>query len=99
MRRGTSVPCSPRSRTSKPARAFRATASPTKFAIEPPDTSNPCVPAGSPSSSTSHAITRFSTCAAASSNSATWGFIPEASMSASMASGVPVPMTQPQNRG
>jgi len=50
-------PCSPTLRTSKPARVLRATAKPTRFAIDPPLTSRPLASAGNPSSSFVQSIT------------------------------------------
>jgi hypothetical protein len=69
------------------------------LATVPPLTSRPLLSAGKPSSSAIQRITWRSTSAGDWSKPARCGFIPEASMSASIASGVPVPMTQPQNRG
>src|ERR1051325_3610781 len=82
MSGGEALP-TPCSRTSNPAFACRATASATRFAIEPPDTSTPLESAGKPIASASQAITRSSTWRAPSCTPAACGFIPEARMSAS----------------
>jgi hypothetical protein len=55
--------------------------------------------AGKPIASLNHARTRSSTRLAPSSKPLTLGFTVAASISASAAKGVPVPMTQPQKRG
>jgi hypothetical protein len=69
------------------------------LAIVPPDSSTPLQVSGKPISAASHAMTFFSTKAGAWLKPARCGFIPEASMSASIASGVPLPCTQPKKRG
>jgi hypothetical protein len=56
--------CIPSSRTLNPALTLRATARPTKFAIEPPLTMMPLPSAGSPQSSLSQSSTMSSTCVA-----------------------------------
>ncbi len=91
-------PCSPSLRTSNPARACRATASPSRLAMLPPPTRMPLAP-GIPISSASQARTWCSTRAGAWLKPARWALRKAASISAIAASGVPVPCTQPQKRG
>ncbi len=78
---------------------MRATVSATRLAIEPPLTSSPLACAGKPSISLNQSITCASTRGPAWSPPPICGFIPAASISASIPSGVPGPITQPQKRG
>ena len=64
-----------------------------------PLTNRPPALSGNPRSVLNHERTCASTSVADCSNVATFGLSPEASMSATMPSGVPVPVTHPQNRG
>ena len=67
--------------------------------MELPLTSSPLADAGNPVISRHQESTCSSTYPAACSPPPRFEFMPAASISASMASGVPVPMTQLQNRG
>ena len=89
---------SPVSRTVPPVARCRAAASACTVAAEPPLTSRPPQP-GRPSSSPSQRTACFSTYVAAWLPPATDGFIAAASASASTATGLGGPLTQPAQRG
>ena len=69
------------------------------FAMVPPLASTPLAPAGKPITSASHLITCSSTHFADWSMPTAFTFMPAASMSAIMPSGVPLDFIQPQKRG
>ena len=93
------APPGPRCRASKVARACRATARPTRLAMEPPLTRSPLASAGKPIASLNQSSTWSSTRLAPSSKPPTFGLSPAASISVRAVKGVPVPMTHPQKRG
>ena len=81
------------------ALAFLATVRPRRLAMEPPETRMPPASAGNPRSPFIQAVTCISSIVEAIGPPTMFTLRPEASMSASIPEGLPVPTTKPQNRG